>query len=192
MLENSKIPVQIAFIVQNTHFWFWWIPKISSESIFICENRFSAEIRTSSQKSRISAENRFLQIKIDSDEIFGIRQNEKCVFWPREAICTGIFEFSSLTKFLSSKNLNFTTKKAFFRAVQNLIFSKITFRHLTSLRNWIFQIDFFKRKLNVSSIDSSRFQSISRFLAISRSRQSRFLGPILRPRFEAHVIMTQL
>ena len=126
---------------------------------------------------RISAENRFSQIKIDPDEIFGIRQNEKCVFWAREASCTEIFEFSSLTKFLSSKNLNFTTKKAFFRAVQNLIFSKITFWHLTSLRKWFFRSIFFKRKINVSSIDSSRFRSISRFLAISRSRQSRILGP---------------
>ena len=47
-LENSKISVQIGSLDQNTHFSFWRIPKISSESIFICENRFSAEIRTSS------------------------------------------------------------------------------------------------------------------------------------------------
>ena len=43
-LENSKIPVQIASLGQNTHFSFWRIPKISSESIFICKNLFSAEI----------------------------------------------------------------------------------------------------------------------------------------------------
>ncbi len=78
-LENSKIPVQIASLGQNTHFSFWRIQKISSESIFICENRFLAEIRTSSRESWISAENRFLQIKIDSDEIFAIGQNEKCM-----------------------------------------------------------------------------------------------------------------
>ena len=145
-LEDSKIPVQIASLGQNTQCLFWPIPKISSESIFICKNRFSAEIRTSSYKSRILGENRFLQLKIDSDEIFGIRQNEKSVCWPREATCTGIFEFSSITKFLFSKTLNFTTKKAFFRAVQNRIFSKSTFWHLTSLRKWIFSIDFFQKK----------------------------------------------
>ena len=90
-LENPEIRVQVASLGQNTHFSFWRIQKILSESSFIYENWFSAEIHHFQLEVTISAENRFSQIKIDSNEIFWILQNKKCVLWPGEATWTGNF-----------------------------------------------------------------------------------------------------
>jgi hypothetical protein len=65
---------------------------------------------------RLLPENWFLQIKIDLDEILGSAKTKNVYFGLGKLPASEFFEFSSMTNFLSSKNLNFTTKKAFIGA----------------------------------------------------------------------------